>query len=184
MKNSWLRLSIALGLALVTACNTRAGAEVPGDISAKTELARPAPRRIPAVEAAPTAVGFSVLSDLKRKGGVEENGALVCRKDKCPSGIVAYGPYTRAVPPGPRVATFRVRGEGVSKLDRKVAHLDVYDALNKQRLALRPVKGSELPDGQDQDVELAFTAPAASKLEFRIGWMGHGELRMYRVDVR
>lgn len=161
---------------LLGACNSPAEAGVPEEVSVRTERARPVPEQV--------AMGFSVLSDLKRKGGVEEGGALVCRKDSCAKGIVAFGPYTRAVPAGPRVATFRVRGDGVSTLARGVATVDVYDALSKQRLGRREVKGTELPDQQDQDIALAFTAPEKSNLEFRISWVGDGELRMYRVDVR
>lgn len=183
MINSSLGLSVPL-VAMLCACNTTAEAGAPQEVSVATEQARPAPAEAEPVEDGPFSMSLSVLSDLKRKGGVEEDGALVCRKDNCPKGTVAYGPYTRAVPPGPRVATFRVRGEGLSTLDRDVASFDVYDALNKQRLALRAVKGTELPEHQDQKIELTFTAPPSSKLEFRIGWRGEGELRMYGVDVR
>lgn len=171
-------------VAMLYACNTTAEAGAPKDVSVTTEQARPAPGAAAPGVGEPFSASFSVAEDLKLKGGVEENGALVCRKDKCPKGTVAYGPYTHAVPPGPRVATFRVRGEGLSKLDRDVATFDVYDALGKQRLALRAVKGTELPEQQDQNIELAFTAPPKSRLEFRIGWRGEGELRMYSVDVR
>jgi hypothetical protein len=121
---------------------------------------------------------------MQKIGGVEEGGAIVCRKEHCAKGLVAFGPYTRAVPPGPRVATFRVSGRGVAGLDHEVVALDVYDALGKQRLGFRSVMGPELPDRKEQGIELAFLAPAQSNLEFRVGWSGDGDLAMYRVDVR
>jgi hypothetical protein len=129
-------------------------------------------------------LGFSVVSDLKRGGGLVEDGAVVCRKGSCGKGIVAYGPYTRDIPQGPRVATFRVSGLAVSSLDQEVAALEVFNAVDGTRLGFRSVKGTDLPDKQEQSLEVAFVSPQESNLEFRIGWAGEGELKMYRVDVR
>jgi hypothetical protein len=131
----------------------------------------------------PVALKFSFANEMAKVGGVLEDGALVCKKTSCKSGLVAFGPYTTAVPGGQRVATFQVRGAGVSGLDQVAASFDVFDALSNERLALRTVKGTELPDQTQQKVEVAFNAPEKSKLEFRVGWNGEGELRMYDVEV-
>jgi hypothetical protein len=137
-----------------------------------------------ASEGVPVSMQFNFASDMRRVGGVEEGGALVCRKDQCKPGIVAFGPYTKAVPPGPRVAKFLVGGAGVSGIDGQVASFDVYDALGKKLLAARSIKGTELSNDGERGFELAFVAPQQSNLEFRVGWQGEGELKLHRVELR
>ena len=178
---------IALVVCLYTVsagCDGTAKAE---DHSPPTTVAAPvtpAPAPAPAITTTPMApLRFAFASDMTKVGGEQEDGAFVCRKDICKSGIVAYGPYTKVVQEGQRVATFRISAAGVSGLDKEAAALDVYDAAGRQRLALRSVKGNELPDNQQKSIELAFTAPATSKLEFRVRWRGEGELKLYDVEV-
>jgi hypothetical protein len=161
------------------------GCEGPVEAVVPPPATAPATGAAPAEAAAsPVSMQFSFASDMRRVGGVEEGGALVCRKDQCKPGIVAFGPYTRAVPPGPRVATFLVGGSGISSIDGQVASFDVYDALGKKQLATRAIKGTELSNDGEGGFELAFVAPQQSNLEFRVGWQGDGELKLHRVDLR
>lgn len=177
-----------MGLGLVDAgCNAQADTAAPPTQDVVQAVGKATPSEAnPGVTSAPKPISatFSVVEDMKIKGSLREDGAFVCRKDSCAPGIVAFGPYTRAVPPGPRVATFQLSGREVGLLDRDVATLDVYDALGKRKLGARTVKGTELADGTQKGLEIPFTAPEKSNLEFRIGWKGDGELRMYRVEVR
>ena len=183
--------ALALCLCAVGAgCDSTAKAD---NRNAPTTIAAPAtPAPAPAATPAPapaaitkpmTPLRFSFATDMAKVGGKQEGGALICKKDSCKSGIVAYGPYTKAVAEGQRIATFQVGGVGVSGLDKEAATFDVYDSVSNQRLALRSVKGKELPDNQQQNIEVAFTAPAKSNLEFRVGWHGEGELKLYNVEI-
>lgn len=178
---------IVLAVCLPTAstgCDGTAKAEDHSPPTTVTAPVTPAPAPAPALTITPMApLRFAFASDMRRVGGEQEDGAFVCRKDNCKSGIVAYGPYTKAVEEGQRVATFRLSAAGVSGLDKEAAGLDVYDAASRQRLALHSVKGNELPDNQQKTIEVAFTAPAESKLEFRVRWRGEGELKLYDVEV-
>lgn len=164
-------------------CERPVEAEVPPPATAPSATVA-APAGAAASGGIPVSMQFSFASDMRRVGGVEEGGALVCRKDQCKPGIVAFGPYTRAVPPGPRVATFLVGGSGASSIDGQVASFDVYDALGKKQLAARAIKGTELSNDAERGFELAFVAPQQSNIEFRVGWQGEGELKLHRVDLR
>jgi hypothetical protein len=137
----------------------------------------------PTSPTSPGLLKFSFTTDMATVGGAKEDDTVVCNKYSCKSGLVAFGPYTTAVSGGQRVATFRVSGVGVSTLNRPAVTFDVYDSLSRERLALRTVNGTELPDEKQQDIEVAFIAPEESKLEFRVGWQGEGELRMFGIEV-
>lgn len=101
-----------------------------------------------------------------------------------PPGHLAYGPYTTAIAPGPRVASFRVLIDVVGGNDR-VFDLDVFDAAAQRVLARREVRRGELAAPLTwQELTVPFTAAPGQRLELRLYWRDTAYTRLDRVTVR
>jgi len=129
---------------------------------------------------------FSVAGEkMSRKGGAADGADWVCTPQNCEAGIVVFGPYTEDVPSGRRLVRLSLRAEGASLPDEEFAILEVHDAGSRRRLALRGISAREATsrDGAWAMLTVPFSAPAQSKLEFRVNWLGDGTLRLGSMEV-
>jgi hypothetical protein len=99
--------------------------------------------------------------------------------------LVSHGPFTTAVPSGPRTATFRLLIDDVARDDRAVLGISVRDAATGRVLARRQITRRQFAAaGQYQDFAIGFSAGAGQRLDFRVHYLGGAWCRQDRVSVR
>ena len=98
--------------------------------------------------------------------------------------FMQYGPYTTAVVPGNRKATFRLMIDDNAADNNLVLTLDVYDYNASRVLASRVVRRKNFKGAyRYQDFDLLFEAVPGQKLEFRTFWHGRAHIRQNFVKV-
>lgn len=89
-----------------------------------------------------------------------------------------FGPYTTAVNPGQRTATFRLMIDNRSANNDRILTLEVYDANSGRVITSRNVtRGQFNAPMVYQNFNLTFTAQAGQRLEFRTFWLGGAYVR-------
>jgi serine/threonine protein kinase len=115
-------------------------------------------------------------------GGPTNSHSILAR-----AGYLSYGPFTRALPGGWHVATFRLmvqEGKLEDWLDAKVVHLTVNDITTGETLAELVVQRRDFHrTGVYQDFELSFRARAGDRVSVRTMWGGHYATRLDRVTL-
>ncbi len=101
------------------------------------------------------------------------------------SGFLVYGPYTRAIAPGSRIARFRMKIDNNSADNLVVCTIDVYDADTGQILAQKNVRRSHFPKANRwRRFKLPFQAPTGHRLETRAYWHDRAYINVDRIVVR
>jgi len=117
-------------------------------------------------------------------GRVDGDGWSV-RTGDTPGRFMVYGPYTTAVLPGRRTATFRLMLDNVTADNVRILTLDVYDAATNRVLVSRDIRRRDLSRAFTyQDFNLDFTAGSNQRLEFRTFWHNYSYVRQDKVTVR
>jgi hypothetical protein len=134
----------------------------------------------------PPAAWTFQAEDSPHQTGRREGAFWMCNQAEHNAGFAVFGPYTRAIQPGWRVATWRMAMADRSGPNEVVATIDVVNADTGQPLGgVRPIRRSEFAaNTQFQDFEIAFIAPANQRLEFRTYFHDRGTLRIDWVKVR
>lgn len=89
-----------------------------------------------------------------------------------------FGPYTTAVNPGQRTATFRLLIDNRSANNDRILTIDVYDANSNRVIASRNVtRGQFSAPMAYQNFTVTFTAQSGQRLEFRTFWHGGAYVR-------
>lgn len=96
-----------------------------------------------------------------------------------------YGPYTTAVLPGKRMATFRLMLDNTIADNNRILTLDVFDSVTGRTLASRSLTRREFTRPfQYQNFDLGFAATIGQRLEFRTFWHGGAYVRQDYVQVQ
>lgn len=128
---------------------------------------------------------FEAERDLNHNVGRAEGEGWSATTALDARGHMSFGPYTSAVAPGPRVASWRLLIDVVAATDHAVVTLDVFDAASGTTLARREVRRRTFQAPMAyQELELPFTAAAGQQLEFRVYWHDTSYVRLDRVSVR
>lgn len=135
--------------------------------------------------APPTALQFEAERHLHHQGGRADADGWSCNVRDDRACYMCFGPYTAAVPPGARRATFRMLIDNNTADDRVVVTLDVYDAAAGRVLAQQQIKRRQFVRAMTyQDFELPFTARAGQRLETRVYWHDRAYVRVDRTIIR
>lgn len=95
-----------------------------------------------------------------------------------------FGPYTTAVNPGQRTATFRLMIDNRSANNDHILTIDVYDANSDRVIASRKVTRGQFSSASAyQNFDLSFTAQSGQRLEFRTFWHGGAYVRQDYASV-
>lgn len=138
-----------------------------------------------AVLAAASPLTFEAERDLQHQIGRAEADGWGVGPGDAAGRLVSHGPFTTAVPSGPRTATFRLLIDDVAQDDRAVLAIAVRDAATGRVLARRQINRREFTAaGQYQDFALGFSAGAGQRLDFRVHYLGGAWCRQDRVSVR
>jgi len=100
--------------------------------------------------------------------------------------FMTYGPYTTAVAPGSRTATYRLLLDNTTADNKHIVTLDVFDANSGRVIAARNVLRRDFTAGpmKYHDFNLGFTASSGQRLEFRVFYKGYSYVRHDKVIVR
>jgi hypothetical protein len=135
--------------------------------------------------AAPTSWTFQAESDLAHQIGRRDAEGWSVRVGDTANRYMSYGPYTTAIRPGNRTATFRLMLDNVTADNNRILTLDVYDAASGRVLASRSLTRKQFSRAfQYQNFDVSFTAAAGQRLEFRTFWHGGSYVRQDYVQVR
>ena len=125
--------------------------------------------------------------------GFAERGGWACNTADCDRGVMAYGPYTRALDEGTYQARFRLRIDNVLADNGSVVRIEVNDfdgrvpECGQCILAQRDVRRREFPAPMaDYDAVLDFEIPAARaghRLEFRTYYLDIAYVFEDRIEV-
>ncbi|MFM8986490.1 MAG: hypothetical protein ACKONH_10615 [Planctomycetia bacterium] len=138
-----------------------------------------------AVLAAASPLTFEAERDLEHQVGRPETDGWGVGPGDAAGRLVSHGPFTTAVPSGPRTATFRLLIDDVSRDDRAVLGISVRDAATGRVLARRQITRRQFTAaGQYQDFTVGFSAGAGQRLDFRVHYLGNASCRQDRVSVR
>lgn len=141
-------------------------------------------RTDPALFAQPPLVFQSESHNFHQIGRRDGDGWSV-RVGDTPGRFMNYGPYTTAVVPGSRTATFRLMVDNYTADNNRILTIDVFDARTGRVVTSRNITRREFTGAMRyQDFNLGFTAAAGQQLEFRTFWHGGSYVRQDSVTVR
>jgi len=116
-------------------------------------------------------------------GRAEGDGWSV-RVGDAPGRAMNFGPYTTAVNPGRRTATFRLMIDNRSADNNRILTIEVYDANSGRVIASSNVTRREFNTPLTyQNFTLTFTAQSGQRLEFRTFWHGGAYVRQDYASV-
>lgn len=127
---------------------------------------------------------FEAERDLAHQRGRVDRDGWSCAVAADGLNFMSFGPYTRAIPAGPAVATFRLMVDNNTADDAPVVTIDVHDADSGRQLAERVIRRRAFGAAFTyQDFSLRFDAPGPNRLEFRTLWHDQSYVRQDRVVV-